>query len=652
MSQQLPIGIVLPTYNVIDRIGQHLEQMRPWIDLVEEFIVVDSHSTDGSLELIQQQLCHPRLRILRHPPGLYQSWNHGIQQITAPYTYISTIGETITHFGLNHLVATAKRLAADVVLSRPNFFNEQGCAVQKRWPIHCRLEDRPLSEPELLNPQEVFFLAALDVPESIAGSAASNIYRTATLQKFPFPTNYGHLGDEAWFIAHAFKVAVAVTPLKFSTFLIHPSGNHMSLEVQNEVAGRLRELSVETAVQAATRPQGGNTEMPLTALLEFVRVHRQLDICQEQLARARKGCWPWVFNPSAWNARSQRKRLRVELSEAKALLNRQLRLPAATRLPPLSAPPAVCAEGEIAVSVFVCTHNPRPAHLHQTLEALRAQTLPPSRWELHLVDNASIPALDGQYDISWHPGARLLREEKVGKVNALRLAFRHTSAPLIIIVDDDNVVAPDFLENAVGIAQRHPGLGVWGGSIELQFEREPEEWTRKYWPFLAEQQVTQDLILPAAKLSSPLPVGAGCCIRREVMENYMGQIEKSDWRQKLGRTGKNLISGEDTDIVLTAGDMGMGCGFFKALRMKHLIPSSRLTEDYLVRLVEGIRFSAYILHMTRDPHDAPPPVNFKWWVKHSFDYASRFGRRRRFYVANKEAQRKAREVYDTLYPTQ
>src|SRR5208283_3594369 len=154
-----------------------------------------------------------------------------------------------------------------------------------------------------------------------------------------------------------------------------------------------------------------------------------------------------------------------------------------------------------------------------------------------------------------------------------------------------------------------------------------------------EQQVPKDMVVPALKLCGPLPVGAGCCLRREVMQNYFRQIEMSAWRQKLGRTGASLISGEDTDMVLTAGDMGMGCGFFKALRMKHLIPPSRLTEDYLARLVEGVQFSIYILRMTRDPLDAPPELNLKWWVKYNCDQAVKFGRRRRFYVASKRAQR-------------
>ena len=41
------------------------------------------------------------------------------------------------------------------------------------------------------------------------------------------------------------------------------------------------------------------------------------------------------------------------------------------------------------LSVVICTHNQRKDYLQRTLEALKAQTLPPAQWELLLIDNAS-----------------------------------------------------------------------------------------------------------------------------------------------------------------------------------------------------------------------------------------------------------------------
>jgi hypothetical protein len=41
--------------------------------------------------------------------------------------------------------------------------------------------------------------------------------------------------------------------------------------------------------------------------------------------------------------------------------------------------------------------------------------------------------------------------------------------------------------------------------------------------------------------------------------------------------------------------MGLGMGRFPSLRLAHLIPPHRLTDDYLFRLIEGISYSETIL---------------------------------------------------------
>src|SRR5580704_1102433 len=105
-----PISVLVPTRNCAQLLPRHLESMAGWLDLVEEVVVVDSFSEDGTLEMIKSRLRHPRLRILSHPPGLYQSWNHGIRHLTAKYCYISTVGDTISREGLEHLTEGAEKL--------------------------------------------------------------------------------------------------------------------------------------------------------------------------------------------------------------------------------------------------------------------------------------------------------------------------------------------------------------------------------------------------------------------------------------------------------------------------------------------------------------------------------------------------------------
>src|SRR5262249_1907597 len=113
------------------------------------------------------------------------------------------------------------------------------------------------------------------------------------------------------------------------------------------------------------------------------------------------------------------------------------------------------------LSVIICTHNPRRDYFSRCLEGLRAERFPHSQWELVVVDNASDELLEGRVDLSWHPAARVVREETQGLTSARLRGIRESRGDFLIFVDDDNVLDPDFLEMAVRIARERPFLGSW-----------------------------------------------------------------------------------------------------------------------------------------------------------------------------------------------
>ena len=111
------------------------------------------------------------------------------------------------------------------------------------------------------------------------------------------------------------------------------------------------------------------------------------------------------------------------------------------------------------ISVILCTHNPRKDYLRRVLAGLRAQTLPLHQWELLLVDNASAASLAGRFDLSWHPNARHVREEELGLTPARLRGIREASGAILVFVDDDTVLAPDYLEQALTV-----GLSLASGA--------------------------------------------------------------------------------------------------------------------------------------------------------------------------------------------
>lgn len=249
------------------------------------------------------------------------------------------------------------------------------------------------------------------------------------------------------------------------------------------------------------------------------------------------------------------------------------------------------------LSVIICTHNPRWNYFQRCIDALRVQTLPPDRWGLLVVDNRSDEPIT--LDLAWHPNARIVREETLGLTPARLRGIREASVDLLVFVDDDNVLDPDFLEVALRTADEKPFLGSWSGQCLPEFEQPPPSWTRRYWGNLVIRQFDRDLWSNLPRLPDSMPCGAGLCVRRHAAEHYRFLHESGKRTFQLGRNGTSLLSGEDNDLAACACDLGLGIGLIASLKLTHLIPAERLTQHYLVRLVEGIHYSATILDAER-----------------------------------------------------
>ena len=251
------------------------------------------------------------------------------------------------------------------------------------------------------------------------------------------------------------------------------------------------------------------------------------------------------------------------------------------------------------ISVIICTHNPCSDYLDRVLHSLKIQTLPMQNWELLFIDNASNRDLSQEVDLSWHPNACHLREEQLGLTPARLRGIRQSQTEILIFVDDDNVLDSDYLEAALTISKDYPLIGAWGGRIRPEFEVEPPEWTRRYWIILAIREFDRDKWSNLPDVNETTPCGAGLCIRKSVALQYMKNVSGQTNRLNLGRKGEQLTACEDSDLALTACDMGLGTGQFTALNLIHLIPSRRLQRDYLEKLEEGLNYSITMFNFLR-----------------------------------------------------
>ena len=269
----------------------------------------------------------------------------------------------------------------------------------------------------------------------------------------------------------------------------------------------------------------------------------------------------------------------------------------------------------LEISVLVPTHNPNAERLARTLGGLRAQTFPAGAWETVLIDNASAPAVDLAAAAGRAPAnLRLVREPLLGLTHARRRGFREARAPWCVLVDDDNVLAPDYLAHVAGIFRAQPKLGAIGGRSVPEFATPPESWMQEFFPLLALRDFGDTPeVAPAVTAngtrrkeypSRAAPIGAGMAVRREAVAAW---LDTSSGAALSDRRGSELASAGDNDLVFSVLESGWQVGYFPELSLTHLIPATRLEADYLARLNRGIQES-WMQVLSRHEANPWPPI--------------------------------------------
>jgi hypothetical protein len=219
--------------------------------------------------------------------------------------------------------------------------------------------------------------------------------------------------------------------------------------------------------------------------------------------------------------------------------------------------------------------------------------------------------------------------------------IRESAGELVVFVDDDNVLDNDYLSTALDISRTHPQIGAFGASTRGEFEAPPPSWLEGYLWALAIRELKRDYWSNLCVSSAAVPIGAGLCVRRVVADDYERKTRTNPIRTALGRTGTGMGCGEDIDLAWCAIDMGMGTGSFQALQLTHLIPSRRMTKEYVTKLVVGNAASSEILASLRPDEvqkpNAPELVRFAWQILRG----SALGRG--MFIAARREQKKARE---------
>jgi len=230
------------------------------------------------------------------------------------------------------------------------------------------------------------------------------------------------------------------------------------------------------------------------------------------------------------------------------------------------------------VSIVIPTHD-RAALLSRTLSSLALVEIPAgTALEVVVVVSAcsddSLTAVRTAQRTSPHR-IQIVEEPKPGLSLARNRGLRAAHADLVAFLDDDVWVEKEWLRALTDASSSTPA-GLFAGRVLLEWESRPPLWTS---PAVERLLSVNDLgheMREFFKASSL--VGANFAIRRSVVESV------GEFSATLGRRGRDLLSGEESDLVARAIDAGHRLFYIPGMAGRHWIPSQRASFSHLKAL--------------------------------------------------------------------
>jgi hypothetical protein len=164
--------------------------------------------------------------------------------------------------------------------------------------------------------------------------------------------------------------------------------------------------------------------------------------------------------------------------------------------------------------------------------------------------------------------------------NARKSGFLASAYPILIFVDDDNWLVPEYLTIAASKMNVLRHAAMIGGMGIAAFESEPPDWFGRFSKsYAVGAQAESYNSQPPREL-----YGAGLVVRKKFLE----RLYSSGFSSLLSdRRGNELVSGGDTEWCIWCRYLGYDLVYEPTLQFTHFIPSSRLTKSYLIRRSQG-----------------------------------------------------------------
>jgi glycosyltransferase involved in cell wall biosynthesis len=258
------------------------------------------------------------------------------------------------------------------------------------------------------------------------------------------------------------------------------------------------------------------------------------------------------------------------------------------------------------LTILICTHN-RAELLGRVLESINAAHRP-ADWAVDILVSANA-CTDKTHalleDYCRHQDRRGLvplawiAEPRPGKSYALNSAIPHISGGWVFLEDDDQRLAPNFLEQVHAIIASQHEFGMICGRLLPDWSGDEPAYIRQDGPYRIYPSPIPDFDLGqktrALTGDDFLPSGGNLILRTEVFHKVGG------FSVELGPRGHNLGGGEDTAFIKAAMGLGEALLYAPSLLQYHYVDPERLKLGFLLRLAYKRTYAVTRLN---------PPIRF------------------------------------------
>lgn len=234
------------------------------------------------------------------------------------------------------------------------------------------------------------------------------------------------------------------------------------------------------------------------------------------------------------------------------------------------------------ISFIICTYN-REKYIYECLSRLAKNTAQDG-WEIVLVNNNSTDNTAAECERfvrDYKPtNYHYFVETQQGLSYARNRGIAEAKGEWLVFLDDDAMIEKDYIAHLQARLKQHPEAGAFGGPIEPFFEGETPAWLNPWsMGFVSAIDLGDQVQVFSAK---QYPIGANMGISRETIDRI------GVFNTALGRTGNNLMGGEEKDIFNRIRQAGIPILYFPDIKVQHCIPPKRTTKEFIAKLGDGV----------------------------------------------------------------